>query len=105
MELTNQRTTALNKIAFLPQMSLSFAHTGAAAALANKYEPPIQEYPDAELSCEQMVGIAVAIMVEFKADINSVNYKDLSALFQLDFNFLTGFLKGQTNIEGEHHGG
>lgn len=42
IELTKNHATAANSIGFRPQMSDNFATIGDAAALANRYAPPIQ---------------------------------------------------------------
>ena len=55
-------------------MSETFAHIGTTAVVAMTYEAPIHEYPDAEWRSEQIVGIAVATMVVFRAAMKRVDW-------------------------------
>lgn len=59
---------------FLPQISDSFADTGAAAALASKYADPIQIYPAAECRSLAIVGIPVVAIEKPRASRKRVSW-------------------------------
>jgi hypothetical protein len=42
IDVAKKKAVEINRIGFLPHISENFTHTGAAAALANRYAPPIQ---------------------------------------------------------------
>lgn len=63
MELAPNIATATSNMGLRPHMSEILAQTGAPAALANRYAPPIQRYPEAECRSDEIVGIAVATIV------------------------------------------
>lgn len=71
-------------------MSENFVQTGPTAVVAITYAAPIQEYPAAELRSAQIVGIAVATMVVFKAEMNVADwYRELVP------RLLYGLVRGQ----------
>jgi hypothetical protein len=55
-------------------MSDNFAQIGAAAALASRYAPPIQTNPDELCRADEMVGMAVAMMVWSRAAMKRESY-------------------------------
>jgi hypothetical protein len=69
MELAKNRATVISKIGLRPHISENFVQTGPTAVVAMTYAAPIQEYPDAELRSAQIVGIAVATIVVFRAEM------------------------------------
>lgn len=69
MELAKNRATAISKIGLRPHISENFVQTGPTAVVAMTYAAPIQEYPAAELRSAQIVGIAVATIVVFRAEM------------------------------------
>ena len=71
MELPPKIATATSNMSFRPHMSEILAQTGAPAALAKRYAPPIQRYPEAECRSDEMVGIAVATIVVSSAAMKS----------------------------------
>ena len=74
IEEARNMATAIKSIIFRPHMSESLAHKGALAAFAKRYAPPTQEYPDADCSSDEMVGIAVATMVMSRAATKSEHW-------------------------------
>lgn len=71
IELAAKPAMAHRSISLRPQISESLAHIGDPAAFAKRYAPPIHVSPDADFNSEEMVGIAVAMMVWSKAAMNS----------------------------------
>lgn len=57
------KPTAASSKGLRPQISLHFAQVGPVAAVASRYAPPIQAYPEAERKSEVIVGIAIETMV------------------------------------------
>lgn len=58
---------AHRSIGLRPKMSDSLPQIGVDAALASKYDDPIQVYPAEEWNAEVIVGRAVVAMVKSKA--------------------------------------
>ena len=73
IELRKYNATAVKRIGFRPQMSESLTQIGAAVAFARRYAPPIHEYPEAEWRSDEIVGIAVAMIVWFRDARKSVD--------------------------------
>ena len=84
MELAKYKPTAMSRIGFRPHMSENFAQMGTTAVVAMTYEAPIQEYPDAEWRSEQIVGIAVATMVVFRAAMKRVDWTVTESAYELE---------------------
>ena len=55
-------------------MSDNLAQMDTTAVAAMTYEAPIHEYPAADWRSEHMVGIAVATIVVFKAEMKRVDW-------------------------------
>ena len=69
--LPMRKTAAEQRIIVLrPKMSEILPHMGTTEALAKRYAAPTQMYPDVEFSSEEMVGIAVVMMVMSRAARN-----------------------------------
>lgn len=92
----------MRRIGFRPQISDSLAHTAKKAVFPRVNAPPIQEYPAAEWRSAVIVGIVVATIVTFRAEMKSVDlvFHELASII-LDTihsgqKVTGGYYKGET---------